>query len=107
MLKASRGMALICGRLGVIYGSTGRPREVEPFFQSAIDTNRRLLGLEHPRLLDSMCAYANLLRTAKRKGEAKKLEADGRESTELSAEESIGRSRRGRPHVDETESLDA
>jgi hypothetical protein len=34
-----------------------------------------LLTPDHPRLLESMYAYALLLRATKRKGEAKKLEA--------------------------------
>lgn len=74
--------ALIFGHLGVIYGRTGRPREAESLFQSAIEMNRRLLGPEHPRLLDSMGAYANFLRTTKRKGEAKKLDTYIREHRE-------------------------
>jgi tetratricopeptide (TPR) repeat protein len=73
---------LIFGHLGVIYGRTGRPREAEPLFQSAIEMNRRFLGPEHPMLLDSMGAYANFLRTTKRKGEAKKLDAYIREHRE-------------------------
>jgi tetratricopeptide (TPR) repeat protein len=74
--------ALIFGHLGVLYGRTGRHREAEPFFQRAIEINRRLLRPEHPKLLDSMGAYADFLRTTKRKGEAKKLEAYIREQRE-------------------------
>ena len=74
--------ALIFGHLGVLYGRTGRHRDAESYFQRAIEINRRLLGLEHPRLLDSMDAYANLLRATKRKGEAKKLEMHVREQRE-------------------------
>jgi tetratricopeptide (TPR) repeat protein len=70
---------LIFGHLGILYGRTGRHREKESYFQRAIEINRRLLGLEHPRLLDSMDAYANLLRVTKRKGEVKKLEMHVRE----------------------------
>jgi tetratricopeptide (TPR) repeat protein len=74
--------ALIYGHLGVVYGGTGKQREAESYFQRSIDINRRLLGGEHPRLLDSMSAYADFLRTAKRKGEAKQLEAYVRERRE-------------------------
>jgi len=43
--------------------------------QRALEINRRLLTPDHPRLLESMGAYATVLRATKRKGEAKKLEA--------------------------------
>jgi tetratricopeptide (TPR) repeat protein len=66
--------ALIFGHLGALHGRSGRHREAESYFQRAIEMNRRLLGPEHPNLLDSMGAYAEYLRLAKRKGEAKKLE---------------------------------
>jgi tetratricopeptide (TPR) repeat protein len=74
--------ALIYGHMAVVYGNTGKHREAESYFQRSIDINRRLLGGEHPRLLDSMSAYADYLRTAKRKGEAKQMEAYVREQRE-------------------------
>jgi tetratricopeptide (TPR) repeat protein len=74
--------ALIFGHLGALYGRSGRHREAESYFQRAIEMNRRLLGPEHPNLLDSMGAYADFLRLAKRKGEAKKLEQYIREHQE-------------------------
>ncbi len=74
--------ALILAHLGVVYGRNGRTIEAEPCFQRSIEMNKRLLGPEHPKLLDAMGAYADFLRTKKRKGEAKKLEAYIREHRE-------------------------
>jgi tetratricopeptide (TPR) repeat protein len=78
----SPARALVFGHLGVLYAGTGRYRQAEPYLQRAIEINQRLLGPDHPRLLESMEAYANLLRMTKRKGEAKKLEAYIREQRE-------------------------
>ncbi|MCU1338596.1 MAG: Tfp pilus assembly protein PilF [Bryobacterales bacterium] len=74
--------ALIFAHLGVLYGGIGRPRQAEPYFQRAIEIERRLLGPEHPTLLDSMDAYAAFLRATNRRGDAKKLEAYVREQRE-------------------------
>jgi tetratricopeptide (TPR) repeat protein len=74
--------ALVLSHLGVLYSRTGKKGEAEPCFQKALDVNRRLLGPEHPQLLDCMSAYADFLRATKRKAEAKKLEAYVRERRE-------------------------
>ncbi len=74
--------ALVFGYLGVIYAKTGRPREAEQYFQRAVEINQHLLAPEHPKLLESMGAYAEFLRMTKRKGEAKRLEAYIREHRE-------------------------
>jgi tetratricopeptide (TPR) repeat protein len=71
--------ALIFGHLGALFSRTGRYLEAEPYLQRSIEINRRFFSGEHPRLLDSMGAYAEFLRMTKRKGEAKKLEAYIRE----------------------------
>jgi tetratricopeptide (TPR) repeat protein len=75
----SLSRAVILSYLGLLYGRTGRPREAERFLQSAIEINQHLLAPGHPTVLRSMDAYAAFLRSTKRKGEAKKLEAYIRE----------------------------
>ena len=81
-LEDSPARAVIFCDLGVLYGHTGRNREAEQYFQRALEIDRRILGPGHPRLLDVMEAYADFLRTAKRKSEAKKLEIYVREERE-------------------------
>jgi tetratricopeptide (TPR) repeat protein len=73
--QSSPEQANVLTHLGVLYGRSGRHREAETCLQRALEINRRLLAPDHPKLLDSMRAYADLLRATKRKGEAKKLEA--------------------------------
>lgn len=73
--QSSPAQANVLTHLGVLYGHNGRHREAEQCFQRALETNRRWLAPDHPRALESMGAYAVLLRATKRKGEAKKLEA--------------------------------
>jgi tetratricopeptide (TPR) repeat protein len=67
--------ALVLTHLGALYTRNGRHGQAEQYFQRALEINRRLLTPDHPRLLESISAYAALLRATKRKGEAKKLEA--------------------------------
>ena len=81
-LEDSPARAVIFCDLGVLYTHTGRNREAEPYFQRALEIDRRLLGPDHPKLLDVMEAYAVFLRAAKRKSEAKKLETYVREARE-------------------------
>jgi tetratricopeptide (TPR) repeat protein len=71
----SPAQATILTHLGALYTHNGRHKEAEPYFQRALEINRRLLTPDHPALLDSMGAYAALLRATRRKSEAKKLEA--------------------------------
>ena len=73
--QSSPAQANVLTHLGALYARNGRHREAEPCFQRALEINRRLLAPDHPKLLESMAAYAALLRATKRKGEAKKLEA--------------------------------
>jgi len=73
--QSNPAQANVLTHLGVLYGRSGRHRESETCLQRALEINRRLLPPDHPRLLESMGAYADLLRATKRKGEAKKLEA--------------------------------
>jgi tetratricopeptide (TPR) repeat protein len=75
-------LALVFAHLAVIYGKIGRHLEAEPYFQRAIEINQRFFAPEHPRLLNSMSAYADFLRATKRKAEARKLEAYVREHRE-------------------------
>jgi tetratricopeptide (TPR) repeat protein len=74
-IQGSPAQAVILTHLGVFYARNGRQREAEPYFQRALEINRRLLAPDHPGLLESMGAYAALLRATRRKSEAKKLEA--------------------------------
>lgn len=67
--------ALILAHLAQFYARTGRDREADGSFRRSIEMNRRLLSSWHPALLDVMGAYADFLRSSKRKGEAKKIEA--------------------------------
>jgi tetratricopeptide (TPR) repeat protein len=67
--------AIILTHLGALYTRDGRHAEAEKCLQHSLEIGRRLLTPDHPRLLESMYAYALLLRATKRKGEAKKLEA--------------------------------
>jgi len=73
--QSSPAQANVLTHLGSLYAHGGRHKEAESCFQRALEINRRLLALDHPKLLESMGAYAALLRATKRKGEAKKLEA--------------------------------
>jgi tetratricopeptide (TPR) repeat protein len=73
--QGSPAEADVLTHLGAFYARNGRHREAEPYFQRALEINRRLLPPDHPKLLDSMGAYATLLRATRRKNEAKKLEA--------------------------------
>jgi tetratricopeptide (TPR) repeat protein len=79
--------ALIFGHFGALLGRTGRYGEAEPYLQRSIEINRRFFSADHPRLLDSMGAYAEFLRMTKRKGEAKKLEAYIREKKDNSRQQ--------------------
>jgi tetratricopeptide (TPR) repeat protein len=73
--QGSPAQAIILTDLAVFYARNGRQRDAEPYFQRALEINRRLLAPDHPRLLESMSAYAALLRATRRKSEAKRLEA--------------------------------
>jgi hypothetical protein len=64
-------IALFCTKAFPAYAEG----EAEPYFQRALEINRRLLAPNHPRLLETMGAYAVLLRATRRKREAKTLEA--------------------------------
>ena len=48
-LEDSPARALIFCDLGVLYGHTGRNREAEPYFQRALDIDRRLLWTRSPQ----------------------------------------------------------
>ena len=74
--------ALVFTHLGVLYGKTGRGPQAESYFSRAVGIYRRLFSPEHPVLLDSMTAYATFLRAAKRRAEARKLEAYVRDQRE-------------------------
>jgi tetratricopeptide (TPR) repeat protein len=73
--EGSPAHAIILAHLGALYAHSGKHKEAEPYLQRALEINQRLLAPDHPRLLESMGAYATVLRATKRKGEAKKLEA--------------------------------
>jgi tetratricopeptide (TPR) repeat protein len=73
--QSSPARANVLTHLGSVYAHGGKHKEAESCFQRALEINRRLLAPDHPKLLESMGAYATLLRATKRKGEAKKLEA--------------------------------
>jgi tetratricopeptide (TPR) repeat protein len=87
--KLERGLQLIRGdateespiaaglmsNLAQCYHMQGKSHEAGPLFERAIGIDQRLLGPDHPNLLDAMQNYARFLRATKRKTEAKKVEA--------------------------------
>ena len=58
-------------RLGELYQAKGDHSQAEQLFTSAIAIHERVLGENHPRLIDVLDCNANLLDQTGRGGEAK------------------------------------
>jgi tetratricopeptide (TPR) repeat protein len=56
------------------YQMQGRSREADSLFERAIGIDQRVLGPDHPNLLQAMRDYAQFLHATKRKKDAKRLE---------------------------------
>ena len=67
-------VAVIENNLGEFYSSQKRYTEAEPLLRRALETQLRIFGPESLLTAEILASQAALLRHAKRKGEAKKLE---------------------------------
>lgn len=65
-------------RLGMLYHNQHKSYKGEPFVRRALSIQKKVLGPTHLRVVNTMFAYAEVLKGMNRKGEAQRIEAQAR-----------------------------